>query len=118
MPWNDDSWKDSYDAWKTREPDYGDEPDECDHDDYDTDLIEGRATCNKCGLRWGMSAADIQAEIDRQQLYYEQCAEQERPWNRLKLWWRDTWLVTWARTRWWAWRHPHTEAEDEPELPF
>jgi hypothetical protein len=27
MPWYDDSWRDGYDAWKTREPDY-DEPEE------------------------------------------------------------------------------------------
>jgi len=86
MPWYDDSWKDSYDAWKTREPDWY----------YDDDGSWERAA---------EEAAD------------EYAAEQ-RPWNRVKQWWSDTPLVTWVRSRWWAWRHPRTEADDDPEVPF
>lgn len=30
----------------------------CDHDDYDLDILTGRATCNMCGERWW--ASDIE----------------------------------------------------------
>jgi hypothetical protein len=119
MPWHDDSWKDSYDAWKTREPNYGDEPEnECDHDETEMDVCTGRVECQICGARWFASRDEVDRELDRIATYDEWCAEQVRPWNRFKQWWRDTRLVTWARARWWAWRHPRIEVEDEPELPF
>lgn len=93
MPWNDDSWRDTYDAWKLREPDYGDYP------------------------PWGQDDEDEQAKELRAE---EIAAEQERPWNRFKRWWNGTRLVTWARARWWAWRHPRTEMDDavDDTIPF
>ena len=36
---------------------------ECDHEDYDLDILIGRATCNMCDHHWYMSVA----EFDRHQ---------------------------------------------------
>ncbi len=82
MPWNDDSWRDSYDAWKAREPeDHRDDddpdPEACDHDEFDIDPIEGRATCNKCCHRWDVTPEQVLTEVDRQRAYDEWCAEEE-----------------------------------------
>lgn len=119
MPWHDDSWRDTYDAWKLRSPedeyDNGEPAEECQHEDYDIDWGSMRATCS-CGHAWWMSADEIQAAVDRQRAYDEWCAYQMRPWNRFKAWWRSTRLVTWVRSRWWAWKHPRTEVDDE--IPF
>ncbi len=93
MPWHDDSWRDTYDAWKLREPDYGDEP------------------------PWGQDDEDEQAKELRAE---ELAAEQQRPWNRFKVWWRCVILTicVWYHTgpRWWTWKHPRTEEDDE--IPF
>ena len=55
----------NYDTWKSK-PDYGDEPeDECDHEDYEVDILTGRATCNMCGHSWWQSPEEIEAECRR-----------------------------------------------------
>lgn len=65
MTWHDESWKDSYDAWKLASP-YDDyEEDECQHDDYEADILIGRATCNCCGHWWWQTREEIDAEIER-----------------------------------------------------
>jgi hypothetical protein len=125
MPWNDDSW---------REPDYGDEPEdecphddyevdwdpdyddetesECQHDDYEVDWGLLRATCSTCGHAWWMCHAEVQSEVDHIRAHDEWCRKQQRPWNRFKAWLSDTRLVTWVRSRWWAWRYRRTEMAD------
>ena len=32
---------------------------ECDHDDYDIDILTGRASCNMCDYRWWATEAQI-----------------------------------------------------------
>jgi hypothetical protein len=95
MAWNDDSWKDGYDAWKTREPDYGDdEPeDDCYHEDYEADILTGRATCNRCGHAWWQTKEELEAEQRREaeyQIWVEEQHRRER-WEWLARPWRWFW---------------------------
>jgi hypothetical protein len=85
MAWNDDSWKDSYDDWKLASPDDDYEEDPCDHDDYETDLLDGRCRCPRCGESWYATAAEIDAQL-RFETEYHKAMERE---NR-KQWWSDT----------------------------
>jgi hypothetical protein len=39
------------------------EEDWCDCDDYDADLLEGRAHCFRCGRSWWMSGEEMRNEI-------------------------------------------------------
>jgi hypothetical protein len=81
----DDSWRDSYDDWKLASPyDEHDEP--CDHENYDIDILDGRATCDRCGERWYASNEEVLQTIDHMAWY----AEYEERENR-KQWWRDIW---------------------------
>lgn len=41
----------------------------CDHDDYDLDILTGRATCNMCGDRWW--ASDVEQMNYFMRLYRE-----------------------------------------------
>lgn len=80
---HDDSWKDSYDAWKLASPD--DEYDEpCDHENYDINIVDGRATCDQCGESWYASDDEVLAAVDAQAAY----AEYEERENRRR-WWSD-----------------------------
>ena len=90
MSWNDDSWKDGYDTWKLASPYDDDDP--CDHEDYDADVLTGRAMCNRCGHAWWQTTEEIELECRRIAEYSEWVAEQERPWVRFKEWARDWWL--------------------------
>ncbi len=85
MPWNDDSWKDGYDEWKLRAPDWDDDEEcgYCDHDDYEVDILDGECRCH-CGHIWSASEAEINAEIGRQREYSEMMDREER-----RQWWRD-----------------------------
>ena len=83
MTWNDDSWRDGYDAWKLASPDdYYDEP--CDHEDYDVDTLEGRARCHRCGESWWADEDEILRVIDAESAY----SRYEEEMNR-KRWWSD-----------------------------
>lgn len=84
MPWDDDSWKDSYDSWKLASPDdeYEDEP--CAHEDYDIDILEGRARCNRCSESWHCSEEEVLRQIDHEAAYF---AWEEKE-NR-RQWWSD-----------------------------
>jgi hypothetical protein len=91
MPWNDDSWKDGYDAWKLRSPyddcDDSEEYDaerDCDHDDYEIDILTGRAECCMCPHSWYVTSEDVSREIERQARYYDDMEREER-----RQWWRD-----------------------------
>lgn len=83
MPWND-NWKDGYDAWKLREPDWDDDYDpelDCEHEDYDIVVCTGRASCNCCDHRWYLSSEEIDAELDRQSRYQEHMVQAWMPWD-------------------------------------
>lgn len=64
---------------------YDDDPsqDDCDHDDYDADIITGDATCHRCSYRWHMSDEEIAAEHARIERYQEwKKRERRREWFR------------------------------------
>lgn len=91
MPWNDDSWRDSYDEWKLRSPyDEYDEPEPCDHEHYEIDICTGRAECDYCSKSWYLSAEEIDAELDRQANYQDEMDREGRR-NRRRAFWR--WLT-------------------------
>lgn len=64
--------------------DYDRDDDPCDHDDYDTDLLDGRCHCYRCGESWYASAAEIDAELRYQSEYAEAMEREDR-----RQWWND-----------------------------
>lgn len=84
MPWNDDSWRDSYDSWKLSSPDEYDDP--CDHEDYEIDVLDGRARCDRCGESWYATDDEILRQIDNEAAYNAHMELENR-----KQWWRDLW---------------------------
>lgn len=89
MPWNDDSWKDNYDSWKLASPDddYEDDPrDDCEHEDYESDILTGIASCHNCGHRWMQTREEIEAEHDRIAAYQRYQEREDR-----RQWWRELW---------------------------
>lgn len=64
--------------------------DECDHEEYETDVGMGRAECQICGHRWWMTKEEIDAECERI-ASYETWARQEHRHEKLIEWWR--WIV-------------------------
>lgn len=95
----------TYDHWKTTEDDPGDDypshdpADDCCHEEYDADILTGRATCTYCGHAWWQTTAEIRAEIERIRLYSEWEYEQHRPLVRFR-WWVLGWW--WAMKRRWS----------------
>lgn len=94
---------------------YDDDPDPCDHEEYEIDILDGRARCDRCGERWHATQEQIEAEIERIRLYQEWEEEQRRPWNRFKEWARDRIdaLAFWRR-----WRKLRPQASIDDEIPF
>lgn len=103
------------------DPDYGEyddgpSEDDCDHDDYEADIVSGDATCWRCGHRWIMTAQQVDAEIDRQRAYYEWMTEQERPWFRFKMWvLAQCPIVPWRLRQFWK---PKAQRSLDDEIPF
>ena len=93
MGWDDDSWRDGYDAWKLRSSDdyYEDEPDECDHQEYEVDIVVGRAHCCTCPHSWWQTNEEIAAEVARIREYDE--------WQRREHA-REAWRQLTAPIRW------------------
>lgn len=65
---------------------YEDEDDPCDHDDYETDLLDGRCRCDRCGESWYATAAEIDAQLRFETEYHEAMERENR-----RQWWRDRW---------------------------
>jgi hypothetical protein len=102
MAWNDDSWRDSYDAWKLASPD---DYDECLHEDYEAD-VNGRATCDQCGTVWCLTKDEIERERQLHVAYDRMMRREE--WRQ----WREDWvhrLAFWRR-----WRKPALIDDDIP----
>lgn len=98
MGWNDDSWKDGYDAWKLRSP-YDDAPEEeCFHEDFEINW-EGRATCDRCGHAWWAAREDIKHCRAVSEEYDAFCRREDR-----KQWWRDQWERAARPWRWFWYR--------------
>lgn len=75
--------------WDANDP-YPDDDrpeDECEHLDYEANVLTGEAIC-ACGHRWLQTAAEIAEQRENQAAYDEMCAEWERedrkPINRLR----------------------------------
>lgn len=90
---------------------YDDEPreDDCDHEDYEADILTGEATCHRCGHIWTQTPEEIEAEIDRQRAY----SEYEDRENR-RQWWRDLW----ERIRSFFPRRKRTSTISDDGIPF
>jgi hypothetical protein len=58
---------------------YGDEwpADECDHEEYEVDILLGRAQCCRCPHSWYQSEDEVRREIERIAAYDEYVAELE-----------------------------------------
>jgi len=67
--------------------------DTCDHEDYDADVLTGRAICNMCGHAWWQTKEDHEREMRRVAEYGEWVAEQERRqrWEWVARPWRWFW---------------------------
>lgn len=39
-----------------------DEVNECDHEDYDLDILSGRASCNMCPYHWYLSNEELKRD--------------------------------------------------------
>jgi hypothetical protein len=84
---------------------YDDNPsDYCDHEDYEADILTGRATCPECRHSWHLTADEIANEQRRQREYDAMCERLNRRenWSR-----RLRWLLSW-----WPVQHR------EDEIPF
>lgn len=115
MPWNDDSWRDGYDAWKLRSPDDdGPEP-ECLHEEYEIDM-EGRAHCEMCGEKWWATGDEIAGQRERQIEHDAWCRKQERR----EFWRRLTYPIRWRLWRLFGriWPRKAIRLLDHDDLPF
>lgn len=54
----DNSWRDSYDDWKLESPCDDGPEDECDHEEFELDILTGRASCGRCDHVWNASDAE------------------------------------------------------------
>lgn len=68
------------------------EEESCDHEDHETDILDGRRRCWRCGESWYASADDIDRELRFQSKYHEAMERYDR-----QQWWSDLF---------WSIRHP------------
>lgn len=89
------------------DPDEWEDPDDfCDHDYWDSDILTGMATCERCGERRMLSNEEMQAQAEHEAAYQRL----EAQWNRWR-WWRD--LKDWLRSI-----APRQRAVSDDEIPF
>lgn len=78
--------------------------DHCDHEDYESDILTGVASCGRCGHRWHQTPEEIQREREAQAAFDEAC---------------DKWEMEICPPRAWELHTDHTPADkDDDELPF
>lgn len=101
-------------AWDDHDYGEDDDPDVecCVHEEYDADVLTGRATCHYCGHSWWQTEEEIAAEIERIRSYDEWQQEQNRPWFRFKQLMRDIWLLIRPR------RRQRSAIIGDDEIPF
>lgn len=54
------------------------EPDPCDHQSYETDILTCQATCDMCGHRWTLTAEQLERDVKLAEEY----AELEARWAK------------------------------------
>lgn len=82
--------------WDADDP-YPDDYPECDHVDYEADILTGEATC-ACGHRWMQTCEEL-AMLRQMQADYDRQCEQ---WDREQRSWRTKLGNFWSRVRqWW-----------------
>ncbi|UFX42017.1 hypothetical protein HAP47_0022255 [Bradyrhizobium sp. 41S5] len=87
MPYDEDydyGYDDAYDSER-----------DCEHEHYEIDVCTGRAQCEYCSKSWHLSAEEIDAELDRQANYQEECEREERRRRRREFWRKLTLPVRW-----------------------
>jgi hypothetical protein len=86
MPANDPYEFEEYEDW-----DDDQRQDDCDHNDYEADILTGEATCWRCGFRWMQSSEEIAAECQRIAEYQEYCERDERraKWRQVSAWFHN-----------------------------
>ncbi len=82
-------WNDEIDEYEDRLED----EDPCDHEGYDTDILDGRCRCWRCGESWYATTEQIDAQLRFESEYYETMEREER-----RQWWRDR---LWPLPEWW-----------------
>lgn len=86
--------------------------DDCDHEDYEADILTGMASCGRCGHRWMQTAQEIERERQAQIAYDAMCEAWEREQRSLSYL-----LRRWVnRVRDAIW--PRRRAEAHDEIPF
>lgn len=103
--------------------------DECYHEDYDIDILTGRAHCHICGEPFWPTDDDIRALRRQEAAYDKHCRRYEREvwWRefRQRWFWRPTFPIRWAvdaflhkcwPKRWG--RRNVTAIAEEDEIPF
>lgn len=64
-------------CWDYDDPwDYDQDRDPCEHEDYDVDILTGRAHCSRCGEAWWLTGDQLGDELKRQAEAYEAYAEE------------------------------------------
>ncbi len=93
-----------------------DEPEECDHEDYESDILTGRAYCDRCRSSWYLSNDEIEAEHRR----IEEYDEWQRSQQRRERWDRITWPFRWLWYRALNRVAPRTAVQPlrDDEIPF
>lgn len=80
-----------YDAWKT-DPGYGEPDEDCYHEEYEIDILNGQAHCDRCGESWRPTADEERMFREKEPIYDEYWRREER-----RIWWREFWQR-------WFWR--------------
>jgi hypothetical protein len=105
----DDGYDEDYDAER-----------DCEHDDVEIDTTVGRAYCQCCPKSWYVSAEEIDAELDRQIAWDEQCRLWGRQERRREFWRKLTLPIRWPIFRLLekVWPRKSLTVLTDDEIPF
>jgi hypothetical protein len=112
MPWDDQSWRDGYDAWKLASP-YDDEPgyEYCEHEDHQLDILEGVCRC-RCGHVWAATDQQLDAELAHLAAL-EDAERRARRWRWIVISWEHVSAIFRRRPR-----VPPTMFKLDDDIPF
>lgn len=117
----------TYDQWKTDSgyderdeyDDYDAERD-CMHEHYEIDVCTGRAECDYCPASWHLTDEQIDAELERQANYHEECEREDRRQRRREFWRKLTLPIRWPIFRLLEriWPRKSLSVLTDDEIPF